>query len=144
MVHYETATPGIDKIMTSLEIILIAALTLCVCLLIWINHKIARLRQKHLILRHIFISSSDWSANKIEEVANDAVVQICDLVCQFDPSRTFEEARGEVRNNILDASKEWAAQIDALQSRLERNGLRRLGGTDLDVPPFRSDIKILK
>ncbi|MEZ5688783.1 MAG: hypothetical protein R3E21_08400 [Caenibius sp.] len=115
--------------MSTLEITLSVALAL-VC---WM---LLRLYQKHLILRHLFIHSSDWCARKIDEVANSATKQLVERVMQDDVNDgyqfTISEARDTVPLVIIDAKKEWQKQAAALQARLWRNGIKPLDGRDLD------------
>lgn len=95
-----------------------------------------RLYRKHLILRHVFIHSSDWCVRKVEEVARSATDQITQIAMEAAAERGLQlsegEARGCVNCDILDATKEWQAQVDAMQGRLKRNGIRPLDQHDLD------------
>jgi len=115
--------------MSALEIGLATALVLSWGLLF-------RLCRKHLILRHVFIHSSDWCARKIEEVARSATGQIIRFAMEDAAERgqqlSESEARGWVNCDILDAIKEWQAQVDTMQARLKRNGIRPLDEHDLD------------
>jgi len=116
--------------MSSLEIGLAIALVLT-CVLLF------RLYRKYLILRHVFIHSSDWWARKVEEVARSATDQIIRYAIEDAAERggqlSANEARDCVNCDILDATKEWQEQADAMQARLKRNGIRPLGAADLDV-----------
>ena len=127
--------------MTTIETTLAIALALTSWLLL-------RLYRKHLILRHVFIHSSDWCARKVEEVARSATEQITSIAIEEgdkEGRRTSEsEARDWVNCNILDARKEWQVQSDAMQARLKRNGIRPLDERDLDDliwSPWVSGIK---
>lgn len=115
--------------MTTLEIFLATALALTCGLLF-------RLYRKHLILRHVFIHSSDWCARKVEEVAWSATDQITRIAVEDAAERGWQlsdnEARERVNCNILNATNEWQAQADAMQARLKRNGVRPLDRRDLD------------
>lgn len=115
--------------MTTLEIVLASALALTSGLLF-------RLYRKHLILRHVFIHSSDWCARKVEEVARSATDQITRIAIEDAAERgrklSESEARDWVNCDILDATKEWQSQADAMQARLKRNGIRPLDERDLD------------
>lgn len=115
--------------MTTLEIVLASALALTCGLLF-------RLYRKHLILRHVFIHSSDWCARKVEEVAQSATDQITRIAMEDAAERGWQlsesEAREGVNCNILNATNEWQAQADAMQACLKRNGLRPLDKRDLD------------
>lgn len=115
--------------MSTLEIGLATALALTCGLLF-------RLYRKHIILRHVFIHSSDWCARKVEEVARSATDQITRIAMEDAAERGRQlsetEARGWVNCDILDATKEWQAQADAMQARLKRNGIRPLDEHDLD------------
>lgn len=127
--------------MSALETILAIALALTSWLLF-------RLYRKHLILRHVFIHSSDWSARKIEALARSATDQLTSLAIDDAAGKgshlTESEARGFVNFEVLDATKEWQAQADAMQARLRRNGIRPLDEHDLDSLMWRPWIAGIK
>lgn len=116
--------------MTNLEVALIVAEVITLGALV-------RIYRKHMIVRHLFIQSSDWCARKIIEVAETACWRIMDDVKQSAKANgtelTDDEARDTVPYVILDAKKAWEAQADHFQATLKRNGISQLGAFDLDV-----------
>ncbi len=117
--------------MTTLEIVL--ALTLSTMIMLFV-----RLYRKQLILRHIFIKSSDWCGRKIEEVIGSATLTISEMAKDQARFKGLEisdnEAKGFVPFIVSDAKKDWVEQKDALQSQLKRNGIDPLDMGDLDNP----------
>jgi hypothetical protein len=115
--------------MSALELALSIALAISVWLLI-------RLYRKHLIVRHLFIRSSDWCSRKIDEVASVAADEISDLLGQMaaksNGAFTAAEAREDIPLLILRANEDWRDQADQLQARLRRNSIRALDSRDLD------------
>ena len=114
--------------LTALEITLIFA----VLLLLW---ALAYVLKQWLILRHVFYTSSDWCALKINEISVDATEKIIELVDQIHEikySKRFDvkEARQYVSSSITNANDEWFAQKEKFQNRLEKNGQPRLGIND--------------
>ena len=97
-----------------------------------------RLYRRQMILRHVFIRSSDWCALKIDEMIDSAAWSIMDLVqdrsTQHDQTITDEQARGAIPYTILNAKKEWLSQKEAFQAQLARNGIKPLDLDDLDGP----------
>lgn len=127
--------------MTNLEITLIAAEVVTLAALV-------RLYRKHMIVRHLFIRFSDWTALKIDEMAESASWEIMDrqkTACQEQGYPiTDEEARGCVPDVIIHAKGEWRDQADYFQAMLKRNGLSPLGGFDLDAPVFNPGLSGIK
>lgn len=95
-----------------------------------------RLYRKQMILRHLFIRSSDWCARKIDEMTEDAKWHSTNLQKEWAEAEgrnvTDEDALGNIPCDILDAKKEWSDQKEAFQSCLVRNGIRQLDASDLD------------
>ena len=127
--------------MPTLEIALASALAVAIMV-------IARLYRKQLILRHIFIKSSDWCGRKIEEVVESATSTISDMAKAQSRREGFEISDNEASNSVpcivSDANKEWVEQKNALQSRLKRNSIDPLGVGDLDNPIWNPDYTGLK
>lgn len=97
---------------------------------------LVRLYRKQLIIRHLFIRSSDWYANKIDEMTESAswtiIEQAQEAAKRNGLTLTDDDARGYIPIAILDARKEWEEQTDELQTTLKLNGLSPLGVFDLD------------
>ena len=116
--------------MTKLEVTLAVALVAAIWLAI-------RLYRKHLVVRHLFIESSDWSARKIDEVVESASCEIIDLHSAWGAERgqslTEEELQSVLPDAVVHAKRDWQKQVDALQLRLARNGIRPLRDGDYDL-----------
>ena len=101
--------------MTKLEVALAVALASA----IWIA---IRLYRKHLVVRHLFIQSSDWCARKIDEVVESASCEIIDLHsargAEHGQSLTEEELQSVLPDAVVNAKRDWQKQVDALQLRL--------------------------
>lgn len=97
---------------------------------------LVRIYRKHLIVRYLFIRFSDWTAHKIDSMAESASWEIMTLqkhVCEERGcSITDDEARKAIPYVILEAKKEWRAQADYFQAMLRHNGMSPLGVSDLD------------
>lgn len=123
-----------------LELILIAALAILAFLHV-------RLQRKQRVLRHIFIEHSDWCAEKIRDVSQSAIEQITLLHSERSESqgsrRDPSDFLGDVRKNILDATRATTEQIDRLQRRLRRNGMPPLSYADLDATAFNPTLQRL-
>ena len=117
--------------MSTLEIALSIALVVAILLLV-------RLYRKHLILRHVFIHSSNWCARKIDAMTADASQSIVSLAMELtetnDNPFTADDARSLIDDSILEATAEWREQMHNFQDQLVRNGMRPLDEIDLDVP----------
>lgn len=127
--------------MTNLEVVLGLALAGTVALLV-------RTHRKQLILRHLFMRSSDWCAFKIddmEESATAAIIEYMQLLREQNGKPiTREEALGSVPYVILDAKQNWIIQKEAFQADLVRNGIAPLVQSDLDdfyLTPGRAGYK---
>lgn len=122
------------------ELLLVAALAI-------LAYRHIRLYQKQRVLRHFFIEHSDWCATKIRDVSQSAIEQICLIHCERAESRGLRcdpsDYLGEVRNDILDATKKTTEQIDYMQRRLSRNGVPPLGYADLDATAFNPSLQRL-
>jgi hypothetical protein len=120
--------------MSTLEIILSAILALALWQLISIH-------RKQLIIRHLFVHSSDWCARKIDEIVESAEYEIVGWVKRDDGhSITDEDARDYIPFTILNAKGEWEQQKDAFQARLRLNGIRPLDDFDLDTLTLNPDL----
>lgn len=115
--------------MSDLDIFLSVALALVIALLF-------RMYRKQLILRHLFIQSSDWCARKIDEMVESAsyAVMESEMARAAESGRMVPEdrARDAIPYVILNAKKEWLEQKDTYQARLRRNGISPLDIDDLD------------
>ena len=114
--------------LTSLEIALIIALT-------FLTIAFAYVIKQWLILRYVFFTSSDWCADKINEISEDATDKIIELVTQIyeiKHQRNIEhsEAIRYVSTSIVNANKDWFTQKEKFQNRLEKNGQPRLSYDD--------------
>lgn len=105
--------------------------------------------RKRMIVRHLFIQFTDWSALKIDEMTEAANWQAIEADRQLaqcsgrDPSE--RRAIGAVAHDITAAKGQWQSRIDNLQTRLSRNGMRPLDLDDKDIPilsPWVSGIKL--
>ena len=96
-----------------------------------------RLRQKQIILRHLFMQSSEWYASKIAEMTESASYWISFLAEENAKSRgsliTDEEADGYIPYKISLAVGECEKQKQAFQTCLSRNGIQPLGAEDMDL-----------
>lgn len=99
---------------------------------------LARLYRRHLVMRHLFIASSDWCAREIERVVECATLSIANLAIErveaVGSQLTEQEARDYVPVDILAATSRWQGQADQFQAQLRRNGMRPLDTFDLDLP----------
>jgi len=115
--------------MTNLEVGLGLALASSVALLF-------RTHRKLLILRHLFVLSSDWCANKIGDLADtatDSIIQQAQWARELQGRQMPEdEARTLVPDVILEAKQNWTIQKEAFQADLARNGIVPLGQSDID------------
>lgn len=109
--------------MNVIEIALSGALALMIYLLV-------RSHRKTLILRHIFMQSSDWCADKINELVDDASNAIVELETALAKEKgriiTNDRAGDAIPFIILHAKREWKAQKDEFQETLVLNGIRSL------------------
>lgn len=127
--------------MTGLEWTLAGACLLLVSLLV-------RAYRKQMILRHLFIQFTDWTAAKIDEMivaAEGQAIKAGQREAELE-GRKPDDARslGAIYYDIAGAKEDWGRRIDDLQSRLRRNGLRPLDLDDKDIPllsPGLSGIK---
>ncbi|MBH1944989.1 hypothetical protein I5L01_12235 [Erythrobacter sp. YJ-T3-07] len=123
-----------------LELLLAAVLAI-------LAYQHVRLRRKHRVLRHFFIEHSDWCANKIRDVSQSAIEQITQTHWERAETRGDQcnpsDFLGEVRNDILDATRVTTKQIDRVQSRLIRNGMPPLNYADLDATAFNPTLQRL-
>lgn len=123
-----------------LEFLLAAALAILAYLHI-------RLHRKQRVLRHFFIEHSDWCANKIRDVSQSAIEQITFIHSELAEARGDQrdpaDFLGEVRNDILDATRVTTEQIDRMQRRLSRNGMPPLSYADLDATAFNPTLQRL-
>lgn len=104
--------------------------------------------RKQMILRHLFIQFTDWTAEKIDQMigaAEGQAIKADRREAELEGRQPDEErALGAIFYDIADAKKDWGSRIDELQSRLRRNGLRPLDLDDKDIPllsPGLSGIK---
>jgi hypothetical protein len=114
--------------LTSLEITLIVVLTL-------LSISFFYVLKQWLILRYVFFTSSDWCADKIKEISEDATERIVELVRQLyelknDKNIEHDEAIKYVSTSIVNANKDWFTQKEKFQTRLEKNGQPRLSYDD--------------
>jgi len=116
--------------MTNLEIALFSTEVITLAALV-------RIYRKHMIVRHLFIRFSDWSARKIDEMTEAASLEVIDQVKASAEERgrhiSDDEARQWIPYVILDAKGEWADQADYFQAMLKHNGMAPLGEFDLDT-----------
>ena len=116
-----------------LELLLAAALAILAYLHI-------RLHEKQRLLRHLFIEHSDWCASKIRDLSQSAIEQITVIHWELAEARSDQsdpsDFLGEVRNDILDATRVTNEQIDRVQRRLIQNGMPPLSYADLDATAF--------
>jgi hypothetical protein len=91
-----------------------------------------------MILRHLFIQFTDWTAEKIDRIIVAAEAQAIKgehREAQLEQRKPDEEgALGFVGWEIASAKADWGREVDELQSRLRRNGLRPLNLDDKDIP----------
>lgn len=117
--------------MSTFEIALGVALAVAIWLLV-------RLYRKHLILRHVFIRSSNWCAMKIDEITASASQSIVGLAMELtaanDDPLNEDDARNLINFSILESPTEWRKQMHDFQDQLVRNGIRPLDEIDLDGP----------
>lgn len=114
--------------LTLLEIALIIALALIIIFLFYVL-------KQWLILRYVFFTSSDWCADKINEISEDATQKIVEVVSQlyelkYDKKIEQDEALSYVSSSIKNASYDWFIQKEKFQNRLEKNGQPRLSHDD--------------
>lgn len=115
--------------MSNLEIGLSVALGIA----LW---QLVRVYRRQVLLRHLFIQSSDWCARKIMEMGEAAKQSLSDALIEqakMEGRRlSHSEAVEFVPCSILNAKQEWNAQADYFQATLKLNGITALGGADLD------------
>ncbi len=119
---------NLTKSLTLLEITLIVLVAL-------LSISFFYVLKQWLILRYVFFTSSDWCADKIKEISEDATESIVELVKQiYELKNTknieHDEAIKYVSTSILNANQDWFAQKEKFQTRLERNGQPRLSYDD--------------
>jgi hypothetical protein len=113
---------------TTLELTLISALALNIAALIYVF-------KQWLILRYVFFTSSDWCAEKINEICDDATERITELAIQIYEAKyskevAREEAMKYVSTAIRNGASDWFQQKEKFQNKLEKNGQPRLGYDD--------------
>jgi hypothetical protein len=101
---------------------MLAVVTLCYCTY--------RLLVRELVLRHIFIQSSDWCAYKIDKLVERADYTIIEEVRHRYPEYTDERARMHVPTEITNAKADWEKQCDEFQKKLAANGMAPLSKDD--------------
>lgn len=106
--------------MSVLEIGLAIALVLTCGLLF-------RLYCKHLILRHMFIHSSDWNARKVEEVAKSATDQIIRIAIDHAAERGQQLSEREARGWVMGLDR-LPALFNVLRGELILFGARNPKG----------------
>ena len=116
-----------------MSIALSIALTLVTLILV-------RVYRKQRILRHIFITSSDWCGEKIDEMVQSASYEIVESetakACHNGRQIDERRAREAIPDVISDAMKEWRQQKNGFQAQLVRNGISQLNLDDLDLFAF--------
>lgn len=109
---------------------------------------LVRIYRKHMIVRHLFIRFSDWTARKIDEMTDGATWAITDLQKGWCQERGYpisdDEARDSIPYVILHAKAEWQDQADYFQAMLKRNGMSPLDTFDLDTLVLNPEIAGLK
>ncbi len=127
--------------MTGLEWALAGACSLLVWLLV-------RSYRKQMILRHLFIQFTDWTAAKIDRIVIAAEAQAIKAdhrEAQMEGRKPDDEgALGFVGWEIVSAKADWGREVDDLQSRLRRNGMRPLDLDDKDIPLLSPGISGIK
>ena len=117
--------------MTNLEIALSVAEVVTLASLL-------RIYRKHMIVRHLFIRFSDWTAQKIDEMSESASWEIMDrqktVYQEQGHPITDDEARDWVPDTITHAKREWGDHVDHFQATLKHNGMSPLDDFDLSTP----------
>jgi len=80
-------------------------------------------------IRYQFISSSDWCADKIYEIQEDAVNEIVEIVTTKYKVDEIEAIKW-VPDSILNAKKEWIEQKENFQNNLMINKIKNLSQED--------------
>ena len=98
---------------------------------------LVRIYRKQMIVRHLFIQFSDWTARKIDEMTEGASWEITELQKAVSEERGYpiadDKARDSIPYVILHAKAEWQDQADYFQAMLRRNGMPPLTEFDLDT-----------
>ena len=114
--------------LTALEITLIAIIIVLAFAFLYVL-------KQWLILRYVFFTSSDWCADKITEICEDAIEKITDLSNQiyelkYGKEIDKAEALKFVSTSIINGNKDWFIQKEKFQNKIEKNGQPRLGLDD--------------
>lgn len=115
--------------MTTLEGVLSVALACTLALLV-------RSYQRKRIIRHLFIQSNDWSADRIDEMTEMAAITVASLLRTEngfdDDTEKMAHAYRTLPFCIIDAKTDWSKQTDNFQATLRHNGIRPLDLSDKD------------